>query len=64
MKKLVLILTIALVGVAAWFAQSSASYEDLLKKELAGVSAFLVRVSVEPDSLASLLTCQFNSNGC
>ena len=54
MKKLVLILTIALVGVAAW-SQSSPSYDDLVRKQLAGVPGFKVSVSVSPDSLASLL---------
>jgi hypothetical protein len=51
MKKLVLVLTIALVGVAAW----SQSYEDFVRKELAGVPGFKVSVSVSPDGLASLL---------
>ena len=52
MKKLVLILTIALVGVAAWSQSSSSGF---LKQQLAGVTGFVVSVSVKPDSLALLL---------
>jgi hypothetical protein len=54
MKKLVLILTVAFVGVAAW-SQSPSSDVDLTKKQLAKVTGFCVVVSVQPDSLASLL---------
>jgi hypothetical protein len=63
MKKLVLILTIALVGVAAWSQSSSSDEEKWLKfekEQLAGLTGgFVVRVLVnpdsDPDSLASLL---------
>jgi hypothetical protein len=53
MKKLVLILTMAFVGVAAW--SQSSSVDEGTRKQLAGVTGFQVLVQVVPDSLASLL---------
>ena len=53
-----LILMIALVGIAAWSQSSSAlsSLSDAMAKtELAGITGFYVSVSVSPDSLTSLL---------
>ncbi len=53
-----LILMIALVGIAAWSQSSSALSslsDEMTKIELAGITGFYVSVSVSPDSLASLL---------
>ena len=53
MRKLAAVFALALFAIAAW--GQSPSYDESIRKQLVGVPGFFVLVSVNPDTLASLL---------
>jgi hypothetical protein len=53
MKKLVVVVTLALVSIAAW--GQASSYDESIRRQLVGVPGFFVLVTVNPDSMAALL---------